>query len=219
MDDTSEDSANSTTGQNKVARLIGEYGLDGLGDELEDRWTASGNERMSLRSLADYFNQRLLKTVVSRTGAPLSGEVENLYSLLTDADVSKADATRTHRQLEREGIDVDQLLTDFVSYGAIRTYLKDFRGAEYEQENRDRIAVEAKNLQRLRGRTAAVIESKLEQLANSDDLEIGDHRTIVKLNVLCEDCGQRYNVDELLEQGSCDCTSFIIQSSGKDEPT
>lgn len=207
MNDTSDDSANSTTGHNKVARLIGEYGLDGIGEELEDRWTASGDERMSLRSLADDFNQRLLETVIPETGAPLSGEVENLYSLLTDEDVSDADATRARRQLEREGVDVNQLLADFVSYGAIRTYLKDYRGAEYQQESRDQVAVEAENIQRLRGRTAAVTESKLEQLANSGDLAIGDHRTIVDVNVICEDCGRQFDVEQLLERGRCDCNS------------
>lgn len=213
MDDHSADSANSTTGQNKVARLIEEYGLDSMGEELEDRWTASGDERMSLRTLAEYFNQRLLKTVISQTGAPLSGEVENLYSLLTDDDVSDADATRARRRLEREGVDVNQLLTDFVSYGAIRTYLKDYRGAEYEREKRDQIAVEAENIEQLRGRTAAVTESKLEQLVNSGDLVVGDHRTIVDVNVICEDCGQQFDVYELLEKGGCAC----IESTDSEE--
>lgn len=206
MDDTDDESVSPPNRRNKVARLIEEYDLNGIGEKLENRWTATGNERMSLRSLADYFNQRVLSKAISDTGAPLSGEVENLYSLLTDDDVSDADATRARRRLERQGIDVDNLLTDFVSYGAIRTYLKDYRDAEYEREKRDQTAVEAETIQQLRGRTQAVIESKLEQLANSEDLKIGNHQTIVDINVICEDCGRQFGVEELLERGGCGCT-------------
>lgn len=166
--------------------------------------TAPRDERLSLRTLADRFNRRLLERAVSGTGTTLSGEVENLYTLLTDDDVSEADRTRARRRLKREGVDV-KLLADFVSYGAIRTYLKDKRGAEYDPENRDRAAVGGDNIQRLRGRTAAVTESKLEQLASAGDLRIGDHRTIVDINVLCEDCGRRFDVEELLERGRCGC--------------
>lgn len=205
MDDTDGDAGRSTGRRNKVARLIDEYGLEGVGTELEERWTAPGDDRMSLRSLADYFNRRLLTEAMSETGTPLSGEVENLYSLLTDDDVSDADVTRTRRRLERDGVDVDQLLSDFISYQAIRSYLKDYRGVDYERNTRDQAVVEAENIQRLRGRTATVTQSKLDQLENSGDIVIGDHRTIVDVNVICEDCGQQFDVDELLERGGCAC--------------
>ncbi len=41
--------ANTTDGRpsSKVARLIDEYELDGLGAEMEARWTGDGEERMS----------------------------------------------------------------------------------------------------------------------------------------------------------------------------
>lgn len=44
----------------KVARVIREYDLEGLGDELEHGWTADGDNRTSLRGLATYFNERVL---------------------------------------------------------------------------------------------------------------------------------------------------------------
>jgi len=59
---------------------------------------------MSLRSLADYFNQRLLTEAISETGAPLSGEAENLCTLLTGNDLSEADTTRTRRVLSGRGL-------------------------------------------------------------------------------------------------------------------
>jgi len=77
-----------------VLRLIEEYGLDGMGDELERRWTASGDDRTNLRDLAERFNQQLLAEALAEAGLqPLSGEIENTYRLLTDEDVNSADRT------------------------------------------------------------------------------------------------------------------------------
>lgn len=41
----------------KVSRVIDEYDLDGFGDELERLWTATGDERKSLRELAETCNK------------------------------------------------------------------------------------------------------------------------------------------------------------------
>lgn len=190
----------------KVVRLLDEYDLEGVGDRMEQLWTATGDERLSLRDLAEYFNRELLRTALAEAGAqPLDGEVENTYRLLTDDDVTDADRTRTKRRLEREGLDVDQLQRDFVTYQAIRTYLKEYRDASAPGDSRDRTTVEQENIQRLRGRVLTVTDSKLDQLGRNGDIELGDHRTFVDINVLCEDCGARYGIDELLDRGGCDC--------------
>jgi DNA-binding transcriptional ArsR family regulator len=205
--DMSDSESSTSSGRRiKVVRLLDEYDLTGVGDTLVQRWTASGEERMSLRDLADFFNQELLRTAMADAGMePLAGEVENTYKLLTADDVSEADRTRTERRLEREGVDVEQLRRDFVTYQAIRTYLKDYRDASYAADDRDRTEVEKENIQRLRGRILTVTESKLDQLKRNEDLDIGDFRTFVDINVLCEDCGARYSIEELLERGECEC--------------
>jgi hypothetical protein len=190
----------------KVARLLDEYGFETLGAELERRWTAAGDDRMSLRDLADHFNQELLEAALSEAGVqPLDGEVENTYRLLTDDDVAAAHRTRARRRLAREGVDLEALQSDFVTYQAIRTYLKDVRGAERPTDDRPRTAIEVENVQRLRGRTLRVTEGKLEQLVDGDHITLGDFRVFAELNVLCEDCGSQYDVEELLQRGGCDC--------------
>ncbi|WP_255152040.1 rod-determining factor RdfA [Halorarius halobius] len=204
------DSTSSTTGsagrRTKVGRLIDEYDLVGVGGEMEQRWTAEGDERSSLRDLADYFNRRLLESAMDEAGLqPLAGEVENVYRLLDGEDVSEADRTRATRRLEREGVDIEQLRGEFVTYQAVRTYLKDHRGAEYEQADRDRTEAETENLQRIKGRATTVTESKLEQLRTADEITLGEFRTFVDINVLCEECDAQYGVEELLQRGGCDC--------------
>lgn len=196
---------NSSGRRSKVARLIDEYGLDGLGAEMERRWTAEGDDRLSLRDLAAYFNREVLSAAMADAGMqPLGGEAENVYRLLT-GDVSGAERTRTERRLEREGIDVDALRGDFVTYQAIRTYLREHRGAAYDTDDRDRTVVEAENIGKLRGRTTAVVAGKLDQLRDGGHIELGDAQTFVEISVLCSDCGEQYGIDELLDRGGCDC--------------
>lgn len=193
--------------RSKVARLIEEYELEGLGAEMERLWT-DDEDRRSLRDLATRFNQELLARALEESGVQqLDGELENTYRLLTDDDVGGADRTRVRRRLEREGVDLDALLEDFVTYQAVRTYLKKHREAEYAPVETDPIERETTNLQRLRGRIDTVTEGKLEQLREDDEITLGEFRTIVDVRVICEDCGGQFEVVDLLADGGCDCAA------------
>lgn len=191
--------------RSKVARIIEEDDLDGLGADLERRWTAE-EDRMSLRALATYFNQAVLRKRLEEAAIDtLDGEIENIYRLLTGEDVSAAERTRVRRRLERDGLDVDAIEDDFVTYQAIRTYLKEYRDAEYVREELDPIEREKENVERLRGRVETVTNGQFEQLRSGGDLSLGSFRTMVDIKVVCEDCHSQYDVLELLKQGGCDC--------------
>lgn len=188
----------------KVARLIEEYGLDGMGAELERRWTAE-EDRQSLRDLATYFNHQLLSRALADAEIRvLDGEIENMYRLLT-ADGS-TDQMRIRRRLERDGLDVETLERDFVTYQAIRTYLKKYRNAEYSPKEVDPIEREIENIQQLQGRVTSVTEGKIKQLRNKERITMGSFRTLVDIRVVCEDCNTQYDAIELLRRGSCECS-------------
>jgi len=190
----------------KLVRLIDEYEMENFGEELERKWVGRDDERWSLRELADLFNERLLASKMTAAGMqPLDGEVRNLCRLLTSEDASNADQTRARRRLERNGIDIDQLLTDFVTYQAVRTYLKDHREAKYSKSDTDRLKTELRSIQRLQGRTGSVTESKLAQLRENEHVALGPFRTLVDISVVCTECQSRYDVTELLKQEGCDC--------------
>lgn len=190
----------------KVARLIDEYDLSGVGANLERLWTADEPERKSLRELADVFNQRLVeRTMAEAEMQTINGEVENVYRLLTDEAVSEGDRTRVRRRLEHEGVDVEALTSDFVSYQAIRTYLTDYRGAEYSVSEKDRIKRTTQNIQQLRSRLETVTESKLERLRNAGHISLGEFRILVDSSVICEECGTQLSVEELLDEKQCNC--------------
>jgi len=191
--------------KSKVARLIEEYDLQGLGPELEELWTAE-EDRCSLRSLADYFNQRLLGVSIEDSDIQLlDGELENIYRLLTAEAVSSADRTRVRRRLERSGVAVDDLESDFVTYQAIRSYLKD-QGAEYSPDDADPIDRQLTEVQKLRGRMSSVTDGQLEQLRSNDQFTLGTFRTLATIQVICEDCNSQFGVVDLLKRGGCDCS-------------
>lgn len=196
----------------KVCRVIEKYDLHPLGVELEQRWTADGDERSSLRDLATDINRQLLANAMSEAGMqPLDGEVENIYRLLTADDVNEGDRTRTRRRLERDGVDVAPLRDDFVTYQAVRTYLQDHRDAEYSRPERDRTEDSADQIQRLRGRIATVTESNLDRLSDADEITLGEFRTLVDVTILCEVCGSKDDVADLLKRGGCGCADPLDQ--------
>lgn len=82
----------------------------------------------------------------------LKGESENGYCLLTDGDGSEADRTRARQRLERQYVDVEELLGRFVTYQAVRTYLHEYRSTEYWPSDGDRLKTEWTNIQRLQAR-------------------------------------------------------------------
>ena len=206
MGQPKETTASSRGRRSKVARLIDEYNLQGLGTELEQSWTAEEN-RKSLRELANYFNQQLLQRALDEANINcLDGELENTYRLLTDDEISSAESTRVERRLERDDIDVDKLKSDFVTYQAIRSYLKNHRGAEYTPAETDPLEREATNVQKLRGRMVSVTEGKLEQFRDNDELTLGEFRTLADIRVVCEDCNTQFGILELLDRGGCNCS-------------
>jgi len=69
----------------KLDRIADEYGLTSIDDELR----GAKADGASLRDLETLVNHRLLKQAFLDAGSPLlPGEVDTLYELLTDAEVS-----------------------------------------------------------------------------------------------------------------------------------
>jgi hypothetical protein len=199
--------SNTDSSWSKLSRLIDQYHLDELGNQLEEYWLAGSDKRYSLRELAEYVNQQLLRTVMhSASMEPLEGEVENTYRLLTADDVSTGTRTQTRRRLERADIDVEALEADFISRQAVHTYLTKDRGVSYTSNTEDPVSKEITNIQRLKRRMTTILESKIKRLRDAGRITLGEFNLLIDIRVLCEDCGGQYPVTELLDKGSCDCS-------------
>lgn len=192
----------------KVGRVIEKYELGPeYGDRLEAQWVGDGTDRVSLRDLADEFNRRVLSRAMGDAGmTTIEGEVENLYRLLSDSETTAGARTEARRRLEREGVDVEAVEADFVTYQAIRSYLRGYRGVELDRaSDSDRVERTGDSIERLRSRLAVVGEQNLKQLRDADRITLGEFRLFVSVEVFCEDCGSQFSIGGLLDRGGCDC--------------
>lgn len=193
--------------RSKVGRLIAEYELGDIGDELVRRWTRNADNRWSLRELAAWFNKQLLTTVLRNQGQqPVDETVATTYRLLTDDDVSPAARTQTKRDLERLGIDVKALLDSFVSHQAIHTYLVKYRNTSPPEANPTKSTEQVNQaIKRLQSKVAVVTESNVNRLIADGNLDMDEFEVIVNVEVLCVECGDSYPIGELVAAGGCDC--------------
>lgn len=205
MSDGSAGTASDPT-RSKVGRLIESYEMTGAGEELEDRWLGRGSESQSLRSLADWFNERLLARRLERAGEnPLEGEAANTYKLLTDDDVGAGARVDAETTLERAGLDPATVKREFVSHQAIHTYLREYRDVSKEADHGDPREQSRTTVQRLRNRLIAVVENSLSSLRARDRIVLGEFDVLVEVTVFCEDCDTAVPVTELLDDGGCSC--------------
>jgi hypothetical protein len=191
----------------KVGRLIEKYSLDAAEDELVAEWTRDDDERASLRELADEFNRRLLRAALRDSDSgPHERDVARVYRVLTDDDVSSGMRLQSRRELEQVGVDVDALESDFVTYQAIYSFLREYCGARYEgASNEEQLASDLERINRLISRTRAVAESDVERLDETGRITVGEHKVFVDVQVYCQDCDSQYPLSELLTEGGCDC--------------
>ena len=190
--------------ETKVERLLAAYAIAWAGDELLRRWTRS-EDRDSLRDLAAWFNRELLRAAMERAGlSPVDEAVDRRYEALTGGGVSEGRRTQVASELDRAGVDVESLRSDFVSHQAVHTYLTEVRGAE--SPTGDVLGNDIETLQRLLGRTASVAESTLERNRDTDRVALGEFDVLVDVRVFCADCGADRDVVTLLSEGGCDCS-------------
>lgn len=191
----------------KVARLIAEYDLEGQGARLEAQWTAEGDQRMSLRDLATHFNEQLVEYRLRDAGMDaLESDVERIYRHLTDDEISAGRRADVRTRLEQNGIDVEALKRDFVTYQAVRSFLTEYRDAEYDHPS-DTVKIEKdrETIQRLTSRTISVTEDRLKALQETERLDLEEFEVMLDLRILCEVCGTQYRIGQLLDGGGCDC--------------
>lgn len=191
----------------KVGEVLQRRELLDLHDSLPDRWLGESGDASSLRELAREINLAVLATAMSDAGIDsLEGEVENAYRLLTDNDVSAGVRTQQRNRLERAGVDVDQLLDDFVTHQAVHTYLT--KGLGVSKDTSDQtgsIETYEERFQRLRSRAMAVMENSLSALQDAGSISLGTFDTIVVFRVYCQDCETQFELGDLLRRGGCHC--------------
>ena len=187
----------------KLGRVAAEYGLD-PDDRLVTRWV---DRRESTRALAEWFNEQVLERALLDAGLNLrDGEIENVYRLLTDEEVTSGTRIETRADLEREDVPVETVESDFLSHQTVYNHLTDCLGASLpDPDAESRRSEAASKLGALASRTEAVTADTISRLESADALTVGEFDVLVSVTVTCRECHGQYAVRELLAGGGCDC--------------
>lgn len=189
----------------KVGRIVEQYELADINDELATRWRGDDGESLSLRSLERLFNEAVLAAALQDADVEMiRGEVENLYHLLTDDTVSSGDRTQVENRLERDGVDVETVRSNFVSHQSIHTHLRDCLSVEKDSTPKDPIKSARDTVYAMENRTGKVAQNHLQRLADGE-IAIADYDIFTEVTVSCSACGRHHEFGELLANGGCDC--------------
>lgn len=175
-------------------------------DRLVEQWRAEDPQRKGYRQLATWLNTLMLRREMDRAGlSTLGDEPDSKYERLTGDDETVAAGVRT--DLRNQGIDVERLEADFVSYGVVRTHLRECLGVEREVEPAE---WEADAIEFAHERATERLDEAVRSLVNKDELTAcGDVTVHVSFEVECEGCHSRVPVERALRRG-------YIASDGND---
>ena len=186
----------------KVCRILDEYSMDRYEEQLLEQWQADPPQRKGYRQLAQWFNTLMLRRKMDRAGlSTLGDEAESKYERLrSDETIAEEVAT----ELANAGIPIDRLRDDFVSYGVVRTHLKecldsdvDLPSGEWEQN-----AIEI-----ARNHADTKISESVRSLRNKGKLSAGgDIAVSVTAELECRNCHARVPTDRAIRRGYvCHC--------------
>jgi hypothetical protein len=189
----------------KVGRIVAEYEVPNVDARLVDRWQSG----TSVRRLAEELNKNV---VAAELDAANVGHVEwsrsPVYEALHTDDLSDAEEIDIRRELDRAGVDVEQLSSDLVSHQSVYRHLTQCldasKGDDRTPDERRETAKDT--VHALQQRTEIVTESTLEGLQSAGVTDLGETEVLVDLTVLCRDCGRSMDFESAVDDG-CDCSN------------
>lgn len=200
----------------KVCRVLDERGLDGYDERLLADWRGEDGARKGYRRLARDLNVALLRREMDAAGlSTLGDEPASKYERLRGDGASAAEVAKV---LDRQGVGVDRLRSDFVSYGVVRTHLLDCLDAEYDPDPAGDWEGQAVDIavDRARNKVAEAVRAR----ANKGELASGGTVTVhLDADVECEACRTRVPLRRALRRGRvCRCghgtTDRVVEGSG-----
>lgn len=195
-------------GSCKVERVADRYdldvpqsGYDSVDEYLQARWTGGdGRSPDGYRTLAEWFNKRLLKHVYDEHGRETVGlRVDGDYDALTgDDDLVRREVMD---DLRGGGIDPDELCDDMISWSTLRHHLKGC----LDGEKPTRTATtdwERESVRIAREHTAEKVAAALRSLDSKGDLPNAEAAEIdVQVQLSCPECPVRVPLAEAVSRG------------------
>jgi len=192
----------------KVERVIETYGLgtadpvyDTIDEGLLARWTGAGDRAaMGYRSLTEWFNKRLLKQVYDEHGREtLAARLDSEYDILRGDDSLAVD--ELHESLRVDGIDPGAVEADMVSWGTMRTHLKECLDGQKEPPAAS-TDWEVTSVEKAKAVAADKTASAVSSLATKGTIRgAADARIEVQVQLGCDSCPTRVPFEVALDRG------------------
>lgn len=181
----------------KVCRVLADRGMEEYEPRMVDHWKGNIGQRKGYRRLAEWFNVTLLRREMDKAGlSTLGNEAESKYERL-QGDRTVAEEVRTN--LRRAGVPIDEIESDFVSYGVVRKHLKECLGEEYEHEAGD---WEQEAIDRARSHAEGKISEAVRSAVSKGRITaVGDVSVSLSVDLECEETQVRVPVDRALRRG------------------
>ena len=190
----------------KIGRVTTAYELPTVDTDLVDQW----RNGTSVRRLTEELNKDIIASELDTANV---GNVEwsrtPVYEMLQTDELSDAEEIEIRRELERAGIDVEQLATDLVSHQTVYRHLTDCLDASKgDEQTPDERRDQARNtVHALQQRTELVTQSTRESLQSANITDLGEPEVLVDLQILCHECGQSMDFETAITDGcNCDTT-------------
>lgn len=182
--------------------MLDQYDMGRYEERLVDQWQTDGPGRKGYRQLAKWFNVLLLRREMDRAGlSTLGDEPESKYQRLQSGEPI---AEEVAAELANQGVPIDQIRDDFVSYGVIRTHLKDCLNEEISLSSGE---WELEAIEIAQGHAKQKISEAVRSLRNKEDLKAGGKTHVsVAAEIECEACHTRVPAMRAIRRGYvCDC--------------
>lgn len=192
----------------KVDSLIERHALtipdpdyESVDEYLVARWTgADGRSADGYKALTEWFNKRLLKRMYEEHGRDtVSVHLDREYEVITgDKDIQWDELAA---DLAVDGLDIDEIRTEIVSWSTMRHHLKGCLEAEKNTTSAE-TDWEANTVQMARERAAEKARSVLTSLTSKGRLRDADRAQVdVQVKLSCPDCSVRVPFEDAVERG------------------
>jgi hypothetical protein len=192
----------------KVDAAVDTYGIgaqgeafDDVHEELVSLWKGETNrEALGYRSLVDWFNKHLLRTVYKDNNRLTFGtQLDTEYDILTGSDeIARGELVD---ELELADIDAQQVRDDMVSFSTMRRHLTDCLDSEKARQEAEtdwqRTSVEIATDQLLEKVQKALSSYEHEgRVAGATEAEVS-----IRVQLSCPHCPTRRSLEDALRHG------------------
>jgi len=183
------------------ALTVPDAGYESVDEYLVARWTGSdGRSAVGYKALTEWFNKRLLKRIYDEHDrGTVNVHLEREYEIITgDQDIQRDELAA---DLATDGLDIDDIADELVSWSTMRHHLKGCLDAEKDTTPAE-TDWETNTVQMTRERAAEKARSVLSSLTSKGRLRDADRAQVdVQVKLSCPDCSVRVPFEDAVERG------------------